>query len=79
MGGYSFPNNLSDVRLSGDFPGFPLPDADLGNSVMGGGKVGFYMDEYNWFGFETEGYFTEPDFGPSLSRVDSDFWSKIGA
>jgi opacity protein-like surface antigen len=68
MGGYSFPNDFSDVTSSGDTPGFPFPDAGLGNSVMGGGKVGFYMDEYNWFGFETEGFFTEPDFLPFVSQ-----------
>lgn len=61
MGGVSFPNELSNRSLSGDFPALPIPDAGLENSVVGGGKIGFYLDEFNLFGFETEGFFTEPE------------------
>ncbi len=64
MGGFSFLNDFSDVTSKGAFPDMPLPDADLGNSAMGGGKVGFYLPGYDWFGFETEAYFTDPEFSP---------------
>ena len=68
MGGYSFPNDLSNRSLSGDLPALPLPDLGLEKSVVGGGKIGFYLEEYNLFGFETEGFFTESDteFGEKL-------------
>jgi len=38
MGGYSVPNDFSDVSSSGDFAGIPSPDIPLKNSVVGGGK-----------------------------------------
>ena len=62
MGGISFPNNFSDVTSSGAFPDMPLPDVDLGNAAMAGIKIGSYLPDYNWFGIETEGYFTNPEF-----------------
>lgn len=68
MGGYVLPNEFSDVRSSGDVPGVPLGNAGLGNSAMAGGKLGFYLADHSWLGFETEGYFTNPEFEPFVSE-----------
>ena len=62
MGGYSIPNDFSDVTTQGRFPDDPLADASLGNAAMVGAKAGAYLPGYDWFGFETEGYFTDPKF-----------------
>ena len=64
MGGYSFLNEFTNVVSSGRFPGTEIPDADLGNAGMVGGKVGFYMPDLPWFGFEAEGFFTNPTYKP---------------
>jgi hypothetical protein len=68
MGGMSIPNDFSDVTSTGAFPDIPLPNADLGNAAMGGGKAGFFLPEYEWFGFETEGYFTDPEFSSFVDQ-----------
>ena len=70
MGGYSFPNDVSNRSFSGDLLPLPLPDVGLRCTVVGGGKIGFYLDEYNLFGFETEGFFTEPE-------IENDFSEKL--
>ena len=62
MGGISIPSDFSDVTSSGRFPDMPLPDVGLGVAPMAGIKIGTYLPDYNWFGIETEGYFTNPKF-----------------
>ena len=64
MGGFSFLNELTNVVSVGRFPGKQISDADLGNAGMVGGKLGFYLPEIPWFGFEAEGFFTNPTFKP---------------
>ena len=74
MGGYNIPNDFSDVTSQGRFPDIMLPDADLGNAGMGGIKAGVYLPAYEWLGFETEGYFTNPEFSRFAAQgVDANF------
>ncbi len=74
MGGMSIPNDFSDVTSKGRFPDMPLPNADLGIAAMGGGKAGVYLPDYQWLGFETEGFFTNPEFSPWVAQgVDANF------
>ena len=61
MGGYGFPNDLSNRSFSGDLLPLPLMDIGIENSVVGGGRLGFYLDQFSFLGFETEGFFTEPE------------------
>ena len=73
MGGINLPNNLSNVRSSGEFPDNSIPDANLGTASMAGGKLGFYLPNYQWMGFEVEGFWTAPEFTPWVNRgVDAD-------
>jgi len=68
MGGFSFQNDFTNVTSTGFFSEIPLRDANLKSSWMAGGKMGFYMPDYNWFGFETEGFLTEPEFQPWIDQ-----------
>ena len=68
MGGMSIPNDFSDVTSTGRFPDIPLPDANLGTSAMAGGKAGMYLPDISWLGFETEGYWTAPEFSPFVAQ-----------
>ena len=68
MGGINFPNDLSSVQSSGEFPDNPIPNFELGTAPMAGGKLGFYLPDYQWVGFEIEGFWTAPEFTPWVNR-----------
>jgi opacity protein-like surface antigen len=59
--GVTFPQSLSDGKIT--TPGFAvlsISDQALKSSLMGGVKLGFYLPQIRWFGFETEVFYTTP-------------------
>lgn len=59
--GVTFPQSLSDGNIT--TPGFAalaISDQALKSSLMGGVKLGFYLPQIRWFGFETEVFYTTP-------------------
>jgi opacity protein-like surface antigen len=58
--GEVFPGKLSDGKGTGANSRFTFGDFDLSNSVVYGGKVGYFLESHNWLGFELDGYTTTP-------------------
>ena len=61
--GLTSPRNASQVDLAVDqtiLPPLSLSDLDLKNSIMYGGKLGYYFDSVKSLGIETEAYTTTP-------------------
>ena len=55
--GYTMPRDFTDVKLNGAGTGVSSTDLKLGDGVMYGAKVGYYLPAaLNWLGFETELY-----------------------
>jgi hypothetical protein len=53
QGGYQFPQDLADVRGTGDFSGVPSNDLDLKNQAAFGVKAGrFFHGGLRWLGLE---------------------------
>ncbi|MDA2911104.1 porin family protein [Nitrospiraceae bacterium AH_259_D15_M11_P09] len=61
--GVVLPQKLTDVD-QGIAPAMParatLSDLSLENSLMGGGKIGYYFDSLKWLGVEFEAFHTTP-------------------
>lgn len=61
--GLTSPRNASQVDLAVDqtiLPPLSLSDLDLKNSIMYGGKLGYYFDSVKSLGIETEAFTTTP-------------------
>lgn len=61
--GFTSPRNASQVDLAVDqtvLPPSSLSDLDLKNSIMYGGKLGYYFDSVKSLGVETEAFTTTP-------------------
>ena len=58
--GYTSPNDLSNVQGVGPISGLGLSDLKLHDSIVYGGKVGFYLPAVKWLGVETELFNTTP-------------------
>ena len=58
--GYTSPNDLSNVQGVGPISGIGLSDLKLHDSIVWGGKVGYYLPAVNWLGVETELFSTTP-------------------
>lgn len=63
--GYTFPQDLSDVKGTGSLSGISieslrLSDIELQNSLMYGGKLGYFFSNARWFGIELEAFNTTP-------------------
>jgi opacity protein-like surface antigen len=64
--GVAIPNN-QDIDItasaSGLFGSGTLKDVDLDTSVVFGGKVGYFFEDWPYFGLELESYHFSPDVG----------------
>ena len=60
MGGYTFPNDLTNIESAGPFSGLTGTDRSLHDSVVYGGKIGYYFSSMKWLGVETEVFNTTP-------------------
>lgn len=60
MVGYTKPNDLTDVTVSG-LSSISLSDLALQNSIAYGAKVGYFFPQLKWLGVETELYNTTPN------------------
>ena len=60
MVGATFPEKLTDVKGTGVASGFSFSDLSLHDSVMYGGKAGYYFDKLKWLGIEAEAFTTTP-------------------
>ncbi len=61
--GLTVPQSLQDIRVtSGAASGAKVTADDLKNSVILGGKLGYFFQEVPWLGLELEGYGTTPHF-----------------
>lgn len=67
--GGTFPSDLSDVKGVGALSGTTLSDLDSDNSVVYGGKVGYFLTKVPWLGFETEVYTATPDIPAQTTTV----------
>ena len=76
MGGYAMPNKYTDRTNTVNGVEFSEADAPLENSFMVGGKVGYYLPNLRWLGFETEVFYTNPGFSlwdeDGQERIDGD-------
>ncbi|RMH32285.1 MAG: porin family protein [Nitrospirae bacterium] len=68
--GGNFPSDFSDVNGVGARSGVTLSDLDLDNSVVFGGKVGYFFPSIPWLGIESEVYTATPDL-PSQTATAS--------
>ncbi len=57
MVGYEMPNSLTDVVGNDGLFGVGFSDITLDNSIMAGGKAGYFFEGLNWFGVEVEGHY----------------------
>jgi opacity protein-like surface antigen len=63
FGGYTFTHGFNNVQGTGLFAGGNFNDFGLKNSVVYGAKVGYFLpNDWNWLGFEVEGFNTTPHF-----------------
>jgi opacity protein-like surface antigen len=63
FGGVTLGHNFNDVERTGAGAGLNQEDIGLKNSVVYGGKIGYFLpDRLNWLGFEAEGFNTTPHF-----------------
>jgi opacity protein-like surface antigen len=53
-------NSLTDVELTDFSPSGATSDRDLSQSILLGGKIGYYFPQAPWFGVETEVFYTTP-------------------
>lgn len=60
QGGYTLPNDLTSIEGTGILSGVSVSDLKLHDSVVYGGKVGYYLPRVNWLGIETELFNTSP-------------------
>src|SRR5690349_1601983 len=61
FGGVTLGHNFSDIEGTGAGAGLNQADIGLKNSVVYGGKIGYFMPgRLNWLGFEVEGFNTTP-------------------
>lgn len=58
--GGAFPGKLTNVKGTGNSSGLTFGDFEMDNSVVYGGKLGYFLESYNWLGFELDGYTTTP-------------------
>ena len=58
--GGAFPGKLTDGKGTGTRSGFTFGDFELSNSLVYGGKVGYFLESYNWLGFELDAYTATP-------------------
>lgn len=75
--GGAFPND-QDVDVTGSFSGTSgfdttLKDVDLDNSVLFGGKAGYFFESWPYFGLEVDGYHFTPDAGPQTVDASGTF------
>ncbi len=67
--GLAIPNNQDfDLTASGLGSG-TLKDVDLDTSAVFGGKVGYFFEDWPYFGLELEGYHFSPDVGPQTVQA----------
>jgi opacity protein-like surface antigen len=59
--GVTFPHSLNDVKWHDAGVTLKGNDLSLHNSVMYGGKLGYYFDSLKWLGLETEIFNTTPN------------------
>ena len=57
--GVNFADRLTDVSGTNGFAGLTAPDFDLKNSLIGGGKIG-YFPGHGPFGIELDAFYTTP-------------------
>jgi opacity protein-like surface antigen len=59
--GLTVPQSLRHVEgTTGAAAGAKITDEDLNNSILLGGKLGYFFDRIPWLGFELEGFGTTP-------------------
>jgi outer membrane protein W len=58
--GYTMPDDLSDIKTTGTLSGITLSDLELDESVMYGGKLGYFFQNHKWLGIEAEVFNTTP-------------------
>ena len=58
--GGTFPGDLSDGKGTGSFSQFTFGDFKMSNSIVYGGKLGYFLESYSWLGFEVDAYSTTP-------------------
>jgi opacity protein-like surface antigen len=59
-GGLTIPEQLQDVRGTGEFSGLTFTDLKLARSAILGAKLGFFRSPKSWLGVETEFFYTNP-------------------
>lgn len=67
--GLAIPNNQDIDFTASGLGSATLNDVDLDNSVVFGGKVGYFFEDWPYFGLELEGYHFSPDAGPQTVQA----------
>ena len=55
-----FPGKLTNGKGTGTTSRFTFGDFEMSNSVVYGGKVGYFLESYNWLGFELDAFTATP-------------------
>lgn len=58
--GATFPEKFSNIEGTGGASGITFSDFKLQNSLLYGGKVGYFFDRLKWLGLEAEAFTTTP-------------------
>ncbi len=67
--GGAFPGELSNVKGTGNTSGVTFGDFKITNSFVYGGKLGYFLESYNWLGFEVEAFSTTPHIKEQTVQV----------
>lgn len=59
--GVVFPQNFSDVKGTGLASSTPRTGIELKNTLLYGGRVGYFLPALKWLGLETEAFNSTPD------------------
>ena len=59
--GGAFPGKLDNTRGTGSRAGETFSDIQLTNSLVIGGKIGYFLESYRWLGAEIDAYTTTPN------------------
>ena len=60
--GYGFPNDYSDIEGTGDAAGLKQSDTKMADTLILGGKAGYYFDPIPWLGVEFDVNHSNPHF-----------------
>lgn len=62
-------NSLTDIKLTDFSPSGTMSDRELSRSIILGGKIGYYFPQVQWFGLETEVFYTTPNIKQQSTQI----------